>query len=331
VDEASMVDLALMAKLVAAVPKTSRLILLGDKDQLASVEAGNVLADICNTGAAAETATSPLRDCIVELKRNYRFAESGAIYRLSGAVNRGDATSAAKLLKQDGEAEVRWRTLPAPARLAVELQEHVLTGFRTCLAAEDPAAALAALQQFRILCAVRKGPYGVEQINSLAEEILAEAGLLTRGSEWYPGRAVMITRNDYNLGLFNGDTGLILRDVEAAGETRAFFFSAEGKLRRFLPARLPIHESAFALTVHKSQGSEFERLLLILPEKDAPVLTRELLYTGITRARSRVEVWSNEEVFREAVARRAERTSGLREALWKPAAHKQLHQSDFGF
>lgn len=330
VDEASMVDLALMAKLVAAVPETSRLLLLGDKDQLASVEAGNVLADICNTGDAPDAATSPLRDCIVELQRNYRFAQAGAIYRLSGAVNRGDTSAAAALLKE-GDAEVTWRTLPAPTRVAADLQEHVVTSFRACLAAETPASALAALQHFRILCAVRKGPYGVEQINSIAEEILADAGLLTRGSQWYRGRPVMITRNDYNLGLFNGDTGLILSDPESGGEPRAFFFSAEGKLRRFLPARLPMHETAFALTVHKSQGSEFERLLLILPEKDAPVLTRELLYTGITRARSGVEVWSNEEVFQAAVARGTERTSGLREALWQPAEHKQLHQSDFGF
>jgi len=331
VDEASMVDLALMAKLVAAVPETSRLILLGDKDQLASVEAGNVLADICNTGNAADGAGSPLRECIVELQRNYRFAETGAIYRLSAAVNRGDATSAAKLLKPSGEAEVTWRTLPAARGLAAELHHHVVRGFRTCLGAESPATALAALQQFRILCAVRKGAYGVEQINALAEEILADAGLLTRGSHWYPGRPVMITRNDYNLGLFNGDTGLILSDAESGGELRAFFLSAEGSLRRFLPTRLPLRETAFAITVHKSQGSEFERLLLILPEKDTPVLTRELLYTGITRARSGVEIWSNEEVFRAAVARPTERTSGLREALWQPAERKQLHQSDFGF
>ena len=252
---------------------------------------------------------------MVELDRNYRFVETGGIYRLSTAVNAGDAKAALTALKETTDREISWSTLPPAANLGKALGERVVTGFRSCLEAADPATALAQLQQFRILCAVRHGPFGVENLNALAEEALADAGLLVPRSGWYRGRPVMITRNDYNLQLFNGDSGIILPDAEAGGELRAFFISAAGKLRRFLPSRLPLHETAFALTVHKSQGSEFDRLLLVLPEKDSPVVTRELLYTAITRARSGVELWCNEEIFRAAVLRRTVRTSGLRDAL----------------
>jgi exodeoxyribonuclease V alpha subunit len=312
VDEASMVDLALMTKLVEAVPLTARLILLGDRDQLASVEAGNVLSDIC---AAAETAGSPLHGAVVELTENYRFAESGGIYKLSRAVNAGDADAALAALR-DGSAELRWEKLRAAANLGAALRDRIIAGYRSYLeSAADPASALQRLPQFRILCAVRHGAFGVENLNTLVEQTLAEAGLLAPRGSWYAGRPVIITRNDHNLQLFNGDSGIILPDPEAGGELRAFFLSAEGKLRRFLPSRLPLHDTAFALTVHKSQGSEFDRLLVILPEKDSPVLTRELLYTAITRARSGVELWCNEEIFRAAVLRPTVRISGLRDAL----------------
>jgi exodeoxyribonuclease V alpha subunit len=151
----------------------------------------------------------------------------------------------------------------------------------------------------------------VENLNAIAEEILAEAGLLTPRRGSYCGQPLMITQNDYNLALFNGDSGVVLPDSEAGGELRAFFLSGEGRLRRFLPSRLPAHETAFATTVHKSQGSEFHRLLLILPEKDSPLLTRELLYTAITRARERVVVWAHEEILRATIQRRTMRNSGL--------------------
>lgn len=314
IDEASMVDLALMAKLVDAVPIASRLILLGDRDQLASVEAGNVLSDICHAAQSAGNNT-PLRKAVVELRRNYRFAETGGIFTLSNAVNAGDTEAATAVLLAPASDEITRHPLPPPEALLERLRERIVTSFRACLEESNPAAALAQLQQFRILCALRHGPFGVENLNAVAEEILADAGLLVPFPTWYRGRPVMITRNDYNLQLFNGDSGIILPDPEAGAELRAFFLSAEGKLRRFLPSRLPRHETAFALTVHKSQGSEFDRLLLILPSKDSPVLTRELLYTAITRARTGAEIWCADEVFRAAVLRRTRRTSGLRDAL----------------
>ncbi len=313
VDEASMIDLALMAKLVAAVRPDAPLILLGDRDQLASVEAGSVLADIC---AAAENAqpNDPLHGTVVALQKNYRFAPTGGIYRVSTAVNAGEADIALAAFQEDGEA--RWQPLPDAAKLTGALRERVVAAFRPCLETDDPFQALAQLQKFRILCALRHGPFGVESLNAIAEEILAAVGLLNpRPGTSYRGQPLTITENNYNLGLFNGDSGIVLPDPDDGGELRAFFVSAEGKLRRFLPSRLPRHETAFAMTVHKSQGSEFECLLLVLPEKDTPLLTRELLYTAITRARTHVEIWASELVLRAAIARRVTRTSGLREAL----------------
>jgi exodeoxyribonuclease V alpha subunit len=323
VDEASMVDLALMAKLVAAVPPEARLILL--RDQLASVEAGSVLADIC---AAAESAApnEPLHGAVVALRRNYRFAETGGIYRVSMAINSGD-TEATITALQEGGGEVEWQPLPAALKLGNALRQRIVTGFEPSLKTDDPLEALAHLQKFRILCAVRQGPFGVENLNAVAEEVLADAGLLAPRRGWYRGQPIMITQNDYNLALFNGDSGIILPDPGAGGELRAFFLSAEGRLRRFLPSRLPAHETAFAITVHKSQGSEFKKVLFILPEKDSPILTRELLYTGLTRAREGVEFWVTEPILRAAITRRVVRTSGLRDALAGPAKKRRQSSS----
>ncbi len=314
VDEASMVDLALMAKLVAAVRPDARLILLGDRDQLASVEAGSVLADVC---AAAENAApgEPLYGAVVELRQNYRFAESGGIFRVSNAVNAGDADATIAALQDEAALETQWRSLPSATKLAGALREKVIAAFRPCLETNDPLEALNRLQHFRILCAVRHGPFGVENLNEVVEQILAGAGLISPQHAFYRGRPLTVTQNDYNLGLFNGDSGIILPDPQGGGELRAFFLSADGRLRRFLPSRLPQHETAFAMTVHKSQGSEFSEILLLLPESDSPLLTRELLYTALTRARDQVEVWATELVLRAAITRRVTRVSGLRDAL----------------
>jgi exodeoxyribonuclease V alpha subunit len=171
-------------------------------------------------------------------------------------------------------------------------------------------------EEFRILCAVRKGPFGVVALNRIVERILKEANLIKPEGQWYIGRPIMITRNDYNLRLFNGDVGIILPDYGQDNELRAFFRDAGGNIRKFPPVMLPEHETVFAMTVHKSQGSEFESILFILPDYDSPVLTRELIYTGITRAKKHVEIWGSEGIFRAAVSRRIMRTSGLYDALY---------------
>lgn len=314
VDEASMVDLALMARLFAAVPPGARVILLGDKDQLASVEAGNVLGDIC--GGAHPEAAAPIAAHIMELKVAHRFGESSGIQMLSELVNTGDSDGVIGLLHEGKHADARAATTPQARVLEAALKPHVIEGCGGFLEHADPAEALARVNAFRILCAMRRGPFGVENLNALATRILADAGLITPDAVHYHGRPVLIGTNDYQLKLFNGDVGLILRDPEEGGELRAFFTDAAGTLRRVLPARLPAHETSYAMTVHKSQGSEFDRLLFVLPDRDTPVATRELLYTGITRARSHVELWADESMLRTTIARRTERSSGLREALW---------------
>lgn len=340
VDEASMVDLALMSKFVQALPSDARLILLGDKDQLASVEAGAVLGDICDTGRihgfsrdllnrfreiTGDTADiSPgnssgpvIKDSVVELKKNYRFGIESGIRAVSLAVNQGDGNLALRILKSGEYDDIRWKALPEPNALYSVLRENVLHWFKPYLETADPIEIFSLFGRFRILCALRKGPYGVSAQNLLVEQVLRDENLIDTDKRWYRGRPVMITKNDYNLGLFNGDIGIILPDPETDHTLRAFFLSPDWALRSFLPVRLPDHETVYAMTVHKSQGSEFDKALLILPDRHTPVLTRELIYTGITRAKKSIEVWGTERIFVEGVSQRIERSSGLRDGLWE--------------
>jgi len=320
-DEASMVDLALMAKLFDALPGNARIILLGDKDQLASVEAGAVLGDICH-GASVRKQNSPatksaLAECIVQLDKTHRFRDSSGILELSQAINNGDGASAGRILQafDFGRPGVRGRELPAPRDMRQTLRDEVLQRFGSLLGETDPARALRTLSQFRILCALRKGPYGVQAVNRSVEQILAEAGMIAPRQRNYPGRPILITRNEPSLKLFNGDIGIMLPDPTSGG-LRACFATSDGSVRSVIPLRLPEHETAFAMTIHKSQGSEFERVLMILPDRENPLLTRELLYTGITRASQQVELWFREEILLKAVAQSVRRSSGLRDALW---------------
>ena len=337
VDEASMVSLPLMAKLVDALRLDTRLILLGDRDQLASVEAGAVLGDICNTGGVhgfsppfaalaaglggdrlqVQESTGPLGDAVILLRKSYRFASSSGIGTVGALVNAGDGAAALAAFKDGAFPDISLAPTPQAALLGEALAERIVAGFGAYLKEITPEGAFAEFGRFRILCAMRSGPYGVESVNRLVHERLAKEGLISPDGRWHAGEPVMITCNDYNLGLFNGDVGLILPDPESGNDLRAFFPSGTGLMRKVLPIRLPEHESAFAMTVHKSQGSEFDRVLLILPDRDAPLLSRELLYTAITRAKKSVQVMGTDELFIGAVRRRIVRKSGLRERLWK--------------
>ncbi|MEM6290621.1 MAG: exodeoxyribonuclease V subunit alpha [Myxococcota bacterium] len=343
VDEASMVDLALMAKLVDAVPRAARLILLGDKDQLASVEAGAILGDICNTegthaystefGALLRDVLGPAADalpldgpaapgpwdCIVELTHSFRFAGDEGIGRFARALRDGDADTALGQLER-GDPRVALTRLTDDAALDDTLRPAVLEAFTPYLRANDPAARLEALGRYRLLSAHRRGAFGTERVNERIEQMLTRAGLIRRPLDGgpYDGRPIMITSNDYQLKLFNGDIGVLARD--AAGQLRAFFRGPDGDLRALMPSRLPPHESVFAMTVHKSQGSEFDSVGLLLPPALSPILTRELVYTGVTRAKEHVTIYGAPDVLAEAIGRRVDRASGLRDALWGSAS-----------
>jgi len=304
VDEASMVDLPLMCKLVEAVPPGARLILIGDRDQLPSVETGDVLAALCD---AASDAASPLAR--VELTRSYRQSAELDIAALSTAVRAGDSAQAIECLSSNACRGVRWRH-GRDAALAAFVLEATLPHYRAIAAAPDVATALSMLRGQRVLTAVRDGDAGSRVLN--ARIALALQQPAQRPDAFFHGRPVMIRENSYRHGLYNGDVGIVWQDED--GALRVWFDTDEGP-RAWLPAALPAHESAFALTVHKSQGSEFDDVLLVLPERSVRVSSRELVYTGITRARRSLTVWANEDVLAEAIARRAQRWSGLAERL----------------
>lgn len=339
IDEASMVALPLMAKLAAALKQNARLIILGDRDQLSSVEAGAVLGDMCGGGqqemfspefgdlfadlSCARIPTAPpgkvlppLTDSLVILKKNYRFPADSGIGAAGRAVNAGKGVDAMAILKGDAFQDIVWRDVPKPDVLKKAITNTVVEGYSTYLAAGTVAEALRRFNSFRVLCALNQGPYGVASMNTLIEEILAGEGLIDPQQRWYRGRPVLITINDYNLKLFNGDVGIVFPDLEGGGNPRVFFPDPDGGIRNVSPVRLPAHETVYAMTIHKSQGSEFDRVHMLLPGNDSAVLTRELIYTGITRAKNKVDIWGNEEIFVTAASRRIDRNSGLREALW---------------
>jgi exodeoxyribonuclease V alpha subunit len=336
VDEASMLDLALATRLLEAVPDSARVILLGDKDQLASVEAGAVFAELsadptlsdamrpslaAATGMPAERIVSPmpvhktpLRDCVVWFTENLRFGADSGIGRLATMVNAGDGT--VEWLRSRVDSSVTWieddaRT-PSRATMA-----RVQQGYRPYLeavrAGAEPAALFEAFNRFRVLCAERQSPWGVAGVNeAIARWFRAEldhprdAGVR---ATWYPGRPVMVLRNDYVLGVFNGDIAIVLPNAD--GDLMAYLPQSDGGVRAIGPGRLPEHDDAFASTVHKAQGSEFDEVLLMLPPRASRVVARELLYTGVTRARERLVIVSSEEMLRQGATAGVRRDSGI--------------------
>ncbi|RJG39485.1 exodeoxyribonuclease V subunit alpha [Motilimonas pumila] len=345
VDEASMVDLPLMARLLAALPPHCRIILLGDKDQLASVEAGSVLGDICSfseqgfsqqqaarlcqlTGyelTSASGVASPIADKICQLKRSYRFHQYSGIGYLANAVNHGAVKTIAPLWSQYQDID-----LHALSEMAT-LQHMTVAGYQQYLNllqpvhsdnADEARAMLNAFNQYQVLVALRQGPYGVEGMNEQVEDWLTQARLIQPAlniTPWYPGRPIIITQNDHQAGLYNGDIGICLANKD--GANRVYFELADGKVHHFLPSRLPAHQTVYAMTVHKSQGSEFNHTVMVLPDKMAPVLTRELVYTGITRAKTKLDLFSSVALLNQAIIKRTQRASGLVPRL-NGAAHE---------
>jgi len=334
VDEASMVDLEMMAALLAALPERAQLVLLGDKDQLSSVEAGSVLGDLCRGadvgGYSRDTlalltpfTTLPLADwqgdgtvlnqATVMLRRSHRFDSKSGIGQLAAAVNRGDIQAPALFTQFDDITLLAGNSPEA-------LKATVVAGYRQYLqlmqqSATEPeqwaGAVLGCYSRFQLLCALRSGDWGVEGLNRQISQWLSSAGLIDARQLWYAGRPVMMQRNNYSLGLMNGDIGITLIDPQS-GQLRVVFQLADGSLKWVLPSRLSEVETAFAITVHKSQGSEFNHCCLVLPADNSPLLSRELLYTGITRAKQQFSLLcANPALLQQAIARRVSRSSGL--------------------
>ncbi len=301
VDEASMVDLPMMCKLVEAVAPDALLVLVGDRDQLPSVETGDVLAALCE---ASEAAGSPLAHCRTHLIHSYRQGEDVDVPALARLVRDGDAGRAIDGLAQGSFRGVSWRS-EGDHGLHDGLLAQALPAYRSLRDAPDVASALQRAREFRILCAVREGLSGSATINALVSRALDP---LRGGQGWFRGRLLLVTENSYRQQLFNGDIGIAWPDEQ--GELRAWFDTDAGP-RAWLPAAIPAHESAFAMTVHKAQGSEFGEVAFVLPERGARVISRELIYTGLTRCRRGVTLWATEPVLREGIARRAQRWSGL--------------------
>ena len=331
-DEASMIDVVLMAALVQALPAKTRLILLGDRNQLASVEAGSLFGDLCGTGEPAwspqlcehlrqltgaeklprGSSASAMADSVILLRTSYRFQDTSGIGSLAAAVNSGSMEQVDNVLETDfpdlqvqymvGNGREKW------------LQEQIIQGFQAMMSGPSVEEAFAAMEEFRFLCAVRKGPSGVEGINAMAEQVLRKAGLIARDTDWYQGKPIIIRRNHYETQLFNGDTGILWKDQD--GLLRAWFMRPDNRLYPVTPARLPDHDTAYGISIHKAQGLEFDQVLLLLPEEESRVLNRELIYTGITRARSRLILCSSQKILSTAVRQRTRRHSGLAEKLW---------------
>lgn len=302
IDEVSMIDLPLMCKLVGALKENSRLILLGDKDQLASVETGTVLADLTN---ALPTYTQ-------ELKKSYRF--SGYIKTFADAVNAQESESAWGLLEKN---------YPEVNLLQEELVGYIVEKQREYLQLiadhTEFTKVNEAFNKFQVLCANRQGRYSVEDVNYRVTEKLKEKQLIQGAGEWYVGRPVLITQNDAVLHLYNGDIGLCMADEESNGQLMVCFLLADGTIRKYPPARLPSCETVFAMTIHKSQGSEFDEVLLLLPEAINPILTKELIYTGITRAKKVVKLLASKSVFVATLQQKVDRSSGLADRIGRVA------------
>ncbi|MES2207183.1 MAG: exodeoxyribonuclease V subunit alpha [Pseudomonadota bacterium] len=366
IDEASMIDLALMAKVVDALPEHSRLILLGDQDQLDSVEAGAVFGQLCSLKAydqatvnaihaitgvdlpVSQHPPSKMSSTIMELSYSFRFGAQPGIGQLAQLTNAGKGIEAVALLRSEQYADIvlmdeshlaKKRVpdgklkagLEAPAFLMQQFLERVGEGFKEywlAVHAHDAVAAFKAFLDFRVLAAHRKGEYGVHQLNDKIEayfkskqyfKTLLSSGEKAHTKDYsayaaYAGRPIMVTENDYALNIFNGDIGLFL---EYEGELKVVFETEGQQLRWMSPARLPAYTTAFAMTVHKSQGSEFNTVALVLPPRKTALLSRNLIYTGITRAKKKIEIWGEALLLVAAIESAPVRYSGLADALKK--------------
>lgn len=336
VDEASMIDLAMASRLFDALPAHARLIMLGDKDQLSAVEAGAIFAELsadpaltpacvadlaAMTGIAAEAVVPPLplsatglADSTVWLNRNFRFTADSGISQLALAIRDGRIQEAEAALENAPDGSVTWLSRDTAASLPKDVIAFLHDRYAAYLdtvatSPHEPQAVFDAFERFRVLCATREGAYGVSAVNTLMATHAKSRLDMPPRQTWYAGRPVMIMENDYVMRLFNGDIGIVLPDEK--GAPMVFFPSDAGGFRAISPLRLPAHETAFAMTVHKSQGSEFEALLILIPPYHSPLITRELLYTAVTRARRHVSLVCSADVLESGILTSVKKHSGL--------------------
>jgi len=350
IDEASMVDLSLMAKLIEALPDHARLILLGDKDQLASVDTGSVMSDLCqglvlgqtpryskvrceqlNTlcfnGAVKLNAQTQsefkLADCIAFLQHSYRFDAKSGIGQLALAVNTNNRGILNYVEQQSSEGHfsdiiLDYDFVSTPIEKLVNSAASHYANYLTLIAQGASVAQVhAAFASYQLLAAVREGDYGVNSLNQRIERVLQQQGLISvnPNQRHYIGMPIMVSQNDYQLKLFNGDIGILMPDD--SGQLKAVFIDEQGNERAFSPARLPAHDKVYVMTIHKSQGSEFSYTAMVLPPlKQASIgINRQLVYTGITRAKQTFELVADKKVLQLAMGKSVSRASGLYERL----------------
>ncbi len=305
IDEASMVDLPLLVRLLEAAPLESRVIMTGDKHQLTSIQAGAVFSDLC--------AVNGLSSNMVLLNHNFRSRGQTGIEKLSKAINEMDVPGFESLLLSRENPDLIFEGYTNKESVNRIFQQYIETEYRSFGEAEKGEDALNKLDEFRILCAHNKGEYGTLQINHICEKILRSSH--NSGIEKKPFiRPIMVNTNDYGKGLFNGDTGVAL---EKKGEVTAFFKNLDNRIKPYRYSDLPSHDTAFAITIHKSQGSEFNTVLMVIPNRFSPVVTKQLLYTGVTRARKKVILFGDLDVLKAAIRMNVKRYSGIEESLEK--------------
>ncbi len=299
IDEASMIDIILLTRLFEAIPMTAKVIILGDKHQLASVQAGSVFSEICNT--------QKLLSNIFVLKYNFRSKGKSGIEKLAKAINEMDEDRVEDILISGKFSDIVFEKMQDKTKFGESIQAHILEGYRSLVRAKTVEIAIEKLNDFKILCAHNSGEYGTLQINHVCENIL-RSGVNFDIREGCFKQVIMVNTNDYKKGLFNGDTGILTDDK---GEQSAFFRQQDADIRQFRVMDLPGNMPAFAITIHKSQGSEFETILILIPEKISPVMTRQLLYTGVTRAKAKVIIAGDIQIIKKAVCSSIEHSSGL--------------------
>ena len=333
IDESSMIDVALFAKLLDAIGPKTRLILLGDKDQLASVEAGSLFGDLCQAqkslniftesraglinsfcelssaqitqNSIAEKANHPLFQHIIELQYSHRFKSEEGIGKFSGAIIQNDEEVIQSFLIPGADLQVQ-----VDMEYSQKLFEDFVKGYEEYIREKDIKTALLKLNGLKILCAIRDGEQGLYALNRKVEKYLSERKLISLTNEFYEHRPILVSSNNYVLGLFNGDVGIIRKDEK--GVLKAWFEDSEGTIIPFIPGLLSSVETVYAMTIHKSQGSEFDRVMLVLPDvENISLLTRELVYTGLTRAKSRILLQGREAIILQAANVRVQRASGI--------------------